>query len=69
MIASSVLEQIRRNRDRRLHGELIAIPWSLKKFSTIIPGVEQAKNYTYALMGRAGYEDSAQSLKEKMATV
>ena len=33
------------------------------------PGVEQAKNYTYALMGRAGYEDSALSLKEKMATV
>lgn len=31
------------------------------------PGVEQAKNYTYALMGRAGYEDSADLLKEKMA--
>ncbi len=33
------------------------------------PGVEQAKNYTYALMGRVGYEDSAQTLKEKMAAV
>ena len=33
------------------------------------PGVEQAKNYTYALMGRAGYEDSADALKEKMAAV
>ncbi len=31
------------------------------------PGVEQAKNYTYALMGRAGYEDSANALREKMA--
>ncbi len=31
------------------------------------PGVEQAKNYTYALMGRAGYEDSADHLKEKLA--
>ena len=30
------------------------------------PGVEQAKNYTYALMGRAGYEESAAILKEKM---
>ena len=30
------------------------------------PGVEQAKNYTYALMGRAGYEESAAVLKEKM---
>lgn len=33
------------------------------------PGVEQAKNYTYALMGRAGYEDSARTLQDKMAAV
>lgn len=31
------------------------------------PGVEQAKNYTYALMGRAGYEDSARLLQAKMS--
>ena len=31
------------------------------------PGVEQAKNYTYALMGRAGYEGSAENLREKLA--
>ncbi len=31
------------------------------------PGVEQAKNYTYALMGRKGYEESALKLKEKMS--
>ena len=33
------------------------------------PGVEQAKNYTYALMGRAGYEESAKTLQTKMAVV
>jgi len=33
------------------------------------PGVEQAKNYTYALMGRAGYEDSANTLKQKLVSV
>lgn len=33
------------------------------------PGVEQAKNYTYALMGRTGYEESAHQLQEKMTTV
>ena len=33
------------------------------------PGVEQAKNYTYALMGRAGYEESAHMLNEKMAKI
>ncbi len=31
------------------------------------PSVEQAKNYTYALMGRAGYEGSAEALKEILA--
>lgn len=30
------------------------------------PGVEQAKNYTYALMGRFGYEESAIELQEKI---
>lgn len=30
------------------------------------PGVEQVKNYTYALMGRVGYEESARILQEKM---
>lgn len=33
------------------------------------PGVEQAKNYTYALMGRVGYEESAETLKEKMSVI
>lgn len=33
------------------------------------PGVEQAKNYTYALMGRAGYEDSAKTLQLKMGAI
>jgi len=30
------------------------------------PGVEQSKNYIYALMGRMGYEESARILNEKM---
>jgi len=30
------------------------------------PGVEQEKNYTYALMGRLGYEESANELQEKI---
>lgn len=44
-----------------------AIAGELYKINTFNqPGVEQAKNYTYALMGRAGYEDSAHTLQEKM---
>ena len=33
------------------------------------PGVEQAKNYTYALMGRSGYEESASALQSKISAV
>ena len=33
------------------------------------PGVEQSKNYTYALMDRVGYEDSANELKEKLTDI
>ena len=33
------------------------------------PSVEQSKNYTYALMGRAGYEGSAETLREKLTEV
>ena len=33
------------------------------------PSVEQAKDYMYALMGRAGYEGSAEVLREKLATI
>ena len=33
------------------------------------PGVEQAQNYTYALMGRAGYDGSAEELRSKMQLV
>ena len=33
------------------------------------PSVEQGRNYTYGIMGRAGYEGSAQVLQEKLAIV
>lgn len=45
----------------------IAIAGELYNINTFDqPGVEQVKNYIYALMGRAGYEGSAYSLREKM---
>jgi len=33
------------------------------------PGVEQGKNYTYALMGRQGYEKTAEDLKQKLGSL
>ncbi len=47
-----------------------AIAGELYNINTFIqPGVEQAKNYTYALMGRLGYEDSAKSLQARVAAI
>ena len=33
------------------------------------PGVEQTQNYLYALMGRAGYDGSAEEIRQKMLFV
>lgn len=47
-----------------------AIAGSLYNIDTFNqPGVEQAKNYTYALMGRAGYEETADKLNKKITCV
>ena len=54
MISSKVIDSIKRNRDRRLSGELIAIPWSLKNFSRILPGVEQGKYFLISANPKAG---------------
>ena len=45
----------------------IAIAGSLYNIDTFNqPNVEQAQNYTYALMGRVGYEESSNILHNKM---
>lgn len=40
-----VVDQLKQNRERKLNGDLIAIPWSLPRLSSILPGVRQ-KHYT-----------------------
>ena len=54
MIYRKVLDNITRNRERRLTGELIAIPWSLGNFSRIVPGVEQGKFVLVSATPKAG---------------
>jgi hypothetical protein len=54
MISNKVLDEIRKNREKRLSGELIAIPWSLSNFSRIVPGVEQGKYYLISANPKAG---------------
>lgn len=44
-----------------------AVTGALYNINTFVQnGVEQTKNYTYALMGRVGYEGSAEELREKI---
>ena len=43
MIGKRVTQSLIENREKRLRGDLIAIPWSLPKISKVIPGVEKAK--------------------------
>ena len=46
------------------HSAILGELYNIDAFSQ--PAVEQAKNYTYALMGRLGYEESAHELQEKL---
>lgn len=39
----SVIKQMNENRERRLKGESIAIPWSLPRLSKFVPGIEQRR--------------------------
>lgn len=40
---NSVNEKIKDNKKRRLAGDVIAIPWSLPRLSTVLPGIEQGR--------------------------
>lgn len=43
MISSKVIDSLKNNRDKRLRGDVIAIPWSLTRLSRLLPGVERGK--------------------------
>lgn len=43
MIYKKVLEQINDNRERRLRGESVTIPWSLPRISEVLPGIEKQR--------------------------
>jgi hypothetical protein len=54
MIAKNVIASLEKNREKRLRGDVIAIPWSLKKLSSLIPGVERNKYYLIAAAMKNG---------------
>lgn len=43
MISRKVIESLQNNRDKRLRGDVIAIPWDLPRLSKLLPGVERGK--------------------------
>jgi hypothetical protein len=54
MISNKVIESLESNRDKRLRGDVIAIPWSLRRLSTLIPGVERSKYYLISASPKGG---------------
>ena len=50
-----VIQGLEANRQRRLNGDLIAIPWStLPRWNTILPGVQQGKSYLLGARTKTG---------------
>jgi len=51
---STVLKKIQDNKERRLKGDVIAIPWNLPRLSTVLPGIEQARYTLISASPKAG---------------
>jgi hypothetical protein len=43
MLYSNVVEELKNNKERRKLGDVIAIPWSLPRLSTVLPGIEKSR--------------------------
>lgn len=50
-----VIKELEENRQRRLNGDLIAIPWStMPRLNTVLPGVQQGKYYLMSARTKVG---------------
>jgi len=54
MLYKTVLEELESNKQRRLKGDIIAIPWSLERLSTVLPGIEQGRFNLISASPKAG---------------
>ena len=54
MISKKVIESLQNNRDKRLRGEVIAIPWNLPRLSRLLPGVEKSRYVLISAQQKAG---------------
>ena len=50
-----VIKRLEENRERRLNGDIIAIPWStFPRLNTILPGIQQGKSYLVGARTKVG---------------
>jgi hypothetical protein len=54
MLYSNVVEELRSNKERRKTGDVIAIPWSLPRLSTVLPGIEKGRYNLVSASPKAG---------------
>jgi hypothetical protein len=54
MLYTSVVEELKNNKERRRSGDVIAIPWSLPRLSTVLPGIEQGRYNLVSASPKAG---------------
>jgi hypothetical protein len=48
------LKQLQLNKQKRLAGDVISIPWSLPRLSKILPGIEKSRYYLVTASAKAG---------------
>lgn len=54
MLYQSVLTELSSNKTRRESGDVIAIPWSLPRLSSVLPGIEQGRYNLISASPKAG---------------
>jgi replicative DNA helicase len=54
MLYEDVLGELSENKKRRQSGDVIAIPWSLPRLSTVLPGIEQGRYNLISASPKAG---------------
>ena len=54
MLYDDVLGELISNKQRRVAGDVIAIPWSLPRLSSVLPGIEQSRYNLISASPKAG---------------
>jgi hypothetical protein len=54
MLYEDVVNELSLNKERRKSGDVIAIPWSLPRLSTVLPGIEQGRYNLISASPKAG---------------